>query len=568
MKKKIGLFNVFIVTIALLFSFTGCDSRKEEKRLEMALELAGDNRSELRKVLEHYQTPKDSLKLKAAKFLISNMPYHSHTEIDQRFNSVFRKMAQGKLLTADKDYRWPQFKRRLRKHNKFLKERDSMPTNKTVKDIEVLKSGFLINNIELAFKAWYRIPKSKRASFDDFCNYILPYKSYNEPIEVDSRSKLYKKYSWVYAELEKGIPINQIVEQVTLKFNFNVHDISKFYSVTQSISQVEKSRIGVCDEAVNYLVNVFRSLGIVSAKEYVSHMGNHQSKGHSWVYLKYDGVEYSHVLGGVKDAKEIYKDESIARVNRASFQYQDMSSFSPLAIDVTPNYLITVNIKIDNLFKVDVEKPVLCVFDRAKEWEVVNGGKYSWNKKSEFLNVGVNVLYLAASINDHGELTPVNYPFYINRNKEIQYFNPKDSIIESAVLLRKYGFSSPKNRRKIDWVKQVNRGEIQVSNDKEFKNFKTLYVVENLNTTHLQKINIETSEKYKFIRYKSNNKKVSFLATLAFYDNNMNKLNGTVFDENITINKKNNALDDNPLKFCGGTDFIIGLEFDKPSTLR
>ena len=173
MKKIINLLNVFIVIIVLLFSFVGCNSRKEEKRLEMALELAGDNSSELRKVLEHYQTPKDSLKLKAAEFLIFNMPYHSHTEIDQRFNSVFQKMAKGKLLTADKYYRWSQFKRRLRNHNNYLKERDSMPTNKTLKDIEVLKADFLIKNIELAFKAWYRLLIIKSSSFIIFFIYIL-----------------------------------------------------------------------------------------------------------------------------------------------------------------------------------------------------------------------------------------------------------------------------------------------------------------------------------------------------------------------------------------------------------
>ena len=42
--------------------------------LEQALELAGSNRCELEKVLEHYAD--DSLKLEAAKFLIRNMPGH------------------------------------------------------------------------------------------------------------------------------------------------------------------------------------------------------------------------------------------------------------------------------------------------------------------------------------------------------------------------------------------------------------------------------------------------------------------------------------------------------------
>ena len=43
----------------------------------MVLALSGNNRPELEKVLEHYkENDADSLKLKAARFLIMNMPGH------------------------------------------------------------------------------------------------------------------------------------------------------------------------------------------------------------------------------------------------------------------------------------------------------------------------------------------------------------------------------------------------------------------------------------------------------------------------------------------------------------
>ena len=45
--------------------------------LSCVLDLSGNNRHELEKVLMHYkQSPKDSLKLRAAKFLIINMSHH------------------------------------------------------------------------------------------------------------------------------------------------------------------------------------------------------------------------------------------------------------------------------------------------------------------------------------------------------------------------------------------------------------------------------------------------------------------------------------------------------------
>ena len=57
----------------LLLFIIACKSETEQQ-LEFALQAAEENRTELEKVLKHYAN--DSLKLKAAKFLICNMPGH------------------------------------------------------------------------------------------------------------------------------------------------------------------------------------------------------------------------------------------------------------------------------------------------------------------------------------------------------------------------------------------------------------------------------------------------------------------------------------------------------------
>jgi hypothetical protein len=58
--------------IIIFFSviFSSC----KESSLEGALSLSGKNRPELERVLTHYKN--DALKLKAAQFLIKNMPGH------------------------------------------------------------------------------------------------------------------------------------------------------------------------------------------------------------------------------------------------------------------------------------------------------------------------------------------------------------------------------------------------------------------------------------------------------------------------------------------------------------
>jgi hypothetical protein len=74
------------IVITLFFSVLFLSCKRTD--LECALQLAGENRQELEKVLGHYsQNPADSLKLKAAIFLIENMP--GHYSYEDNYRDVF-----------------------------------------------------------------------------------------------------------------------------------------------------------------------------------------------------------------------------------------------------------------------------------------------------------------------------------------------------------------------------------------------------------------------------------------------------------------------------------------------
>ena len=76
------LFSIIILTVIFIFWHNPklvSKTQDIENRLENALDLAGENRNELEKVLAHYQ--KDSLKFKAASFLIENMD-NCYSELD------------------------------------------------------------------------------------------------------------------------------------------------------------------------------------------------------------------------------------------------------------------------------------------------------------------------------------------------------------------------------------------------------------------------------------------------------------------------------------------------------
>lgn len=82
------LFLNFLFSVCLL---SACMSRRSAEVIE-ALELAGRNRSELERILDHYAACEaDSLKLRAAEFLIANMPGHQciyGPEVDSFFCEI------------------------------------------------------------------------------------------------------------------------------------------------------------------------------------------------------------------------------------------------------------------------------------------------------------------------------------------------------------------------------------------------------------------------------------------------------------------------------------------------
>ncbi|MBA0883954.1 hypothetical protein [Flavobacterium undicola] len=525
-----------------------------------ALDEAGENKQELEKVFNFYETnPADSLKYKAALFLVENMSNHySHksvTGFEDAFDSISNYPMDG--------LRRGIFEKMLDSVSKKI----SLRKSELIPDVKGVTSKYLIKNIELSFEAWNKIPKNKKSSFDDFCNYILPYKDSDEPIEVDVREKLAKKYAWVYKYLKNGASLRSAVDSIKSEFRFTVvGQMREHYPIPLSISQIEKSRMGICDDGVNYLVNVFRSLGIISAKDMISHWGNHYSMGHSWIYVKYGEEEYSTDVSRKGDVREEYLGESIPKVNRVTYGFQKDYTFSPFAKDVTAEYVPTVNITINNILNAPHSQPVLYVFDRNSQWAAVSYGKNK-DENNTFNNVGVNVLYLAG-IQEENTIMPINYPFFIDSTKKIQFFRPSKSILDSAPLVRKYGLTTARTKTKLDWMTSLNDNLIQGADNQNFRNAKTLYRISNFNSTHLKKILVKQQEKFRYVRYYSN-KKESFLVKLAFYGANGKELKGEVVKENNAILKwEDGAFDDDPGSYSGGRDFTLGLKFKKPTLIH
>lgn len=289
--RKVGYFILFswFVAGSLCLGLYPCKNKDTQTTLDIAMEKAGDNRQELEKVLRHYQqSPADSLKYKAACFLIENMPYYSYPV--------------GKQLDNYKTYfNW------LRHYRKKTPRQlsDSIrqffgPIGELEKkqDIHEIDSAYLCHNIEWAFKVWQEQPWGKHISFATFCEYILPYRIEDEPLKY-WREEYYNKFDSLLIPLknsnspDKENPVavaNYLIQKLPHKYHRYTGIFP--YSFGHVGPEHVQYLTGSCREVTDFAVYLFRALGIPCAIDFIPVRGN-VNASHLWVVCwDKDGKEY------------------------------------------------------------------------------------------------------------------------------------------------------------------------------------------------------------------------------------------------------------------------------------
>lgn len=185
--------NITKLLIILIIILFGCNDNllDDKNRLEIALQLAGENREELEKVLVHYSIKQsDSLKYKAACFLIENMPgyyYYDGLGLD-KYATFFKDLCDIKRTPEEI----------LDSLSKVYGEREIKNLNLKY-DIHEIDSAYLCDNINVSFQIWEETPWRNMISFDEFCEFILPYRIGNERItdwkkDYFEKTKLYLRH--------------------------------------------------------------------------------------------------------------------------------------------------------------------------------------------------------------------------------------------------------------------------------------------------------------------------------------------------------------------------------------
>ncbi len=280
-KSRCELNKYFIlIIISGLFLISACSCKRSDPSLERALDFAGSNKSELEKVLAHYsKDPADSLKLKAAKFLIINMPYHYgyYGEEINRYSNIFS-------IIDTFSYTHENISNEDRAHIGDsiigIYGEPNLDNIKKEYDSKIITADYLIKNIDFAFTALRQTAWGRKIPFDDFCEYILPYRIRNEQID-DWRPEYYQRYMKMLHSAPKpddlGDTYGYMKWQLGGETNFDV-SFDKYFPFDQSVGDIEKGRIGSCEITAFAAVTAMRSVGLPVGYDYIMHWGTANSR--------------------------------------------------------------------------------------------------------------------------------------------------------------------------------------------------------------------------------------------------------------------------------------------------
>lgn len=550
------IFCAFLIGISLL---SACHSPVDE-RLEYALGFAGSNRSKLEKVLNHYRN--DSLKLRAAKFLIENMPaYYSYK------GSVLDSLHIA-LTQYTESYVYDE------KRFSYLKQ---FPYGELEKeyDAKVIKADYLIENIEYSFKVWSERPWGKYISFDDFCEFLLPYRIKNEPL-TRWKKELYERFNPVLDSICGGADVVAACDSMSNYLNrmkwFYLND---FNDPHVSASFLVDKRIGNCEDLCDYFVYVMRSVGIPVATD---------------IYLYSPELAYSHAWNAVLDTTgrtipfsgnehAPQRGKKLMRKMGKAYRYCYGVQKMPLQPDegecmpdemrncflkdVSVEYFPLNRIEVDCEFVTEKsECPVWLATFSYYGWRAIGEGEYK-KGKGYFRDIESGLIY-ATLHSKGGKLAMAGYPFIIDKGTGgVNYYRPEGES-NQVVITRKY----PLTANMMTYIERMTDGRFEGANRADFSDAELLLQVKRTPRKVFNEVLVDLDKKFRYVRYITALKYRAELGEMTWYekDGDGKKLEGKLLytpDLYTPNSVPAHAVDGDPLTYFSTSvpQAWVGLDF-------
>jgi hypothetical protein len=579
MRAKNTYLLIIHVALCIIAALTSC-KQHSSYLLEKALRFAGDNRPELEKTLNYYKKdPKDSLKYRAAVFLIENMPY-CYTLQSEKLD-----LYRNELYQIAVDNRCPGEKAMEILEEKYGKL--NAQEYERIYDSQTISSLYLINAIEQAFKVWREAPWGNRIAFQTFCEQILPYRIAHEPLE-SWRETYYNAYQPVLDSLLQD-SITDPVRAVDLLYDSIVKTNWVFFENIPlpyiGANNLLKNRIGNCSNRTELSTYIMRALGIPGGTDFILQYPNRTATGHSWNFVQ-DAFGkpiafslYEERPGEKPDIElkkgKVYRKFFNVQFNSLPFLLKKQKDIPPafrtiFIKDVSQDYLPSREIKV----AVDARSQqgmimYLATFNN-REWVPIAWSEIA-KKQAAFQYIDENIVYLPLYYQAE-TIIPASYPVLIDENGICRVLKPDNQIRQTLTLHRKYPVQP--------WWKWFTYrpvgGKFQGANHPQFRNAATFYTITDTLDMQWHQVSVPDNRKYRYVRYLSAKQGHCNMAELQFVSEADSLLKGEIIGTdgsyyNEPKDMKTAVFDKDPLTFYEAKepdDSWAGLDFGTPQRIK
>ena len=457
-----------------------------------------------RAVMAYYHTiGRSAEKREAARYLLDNMPYHYGYGVTVRDSKAVKRWAKKTtatlrdLLDGYGLYQIPgdtvRALREVRRADSLAMQRidqDVEATFTPLMDGEQVTASFLIRHINHAFKVWRTSRFARHLTFDEFKEYILPYKAFNG-----------------YSFLESGDTYNRLFGgMIDLDSIHNAQDCIQAYNyVMRTLRDLTGSkqchgrkglydlffyRSHACDDLASYACCILRSLGVPIAVEHT--VGFRSFTGMHYFCSFYDAAteEWATYNPETYDPTIYWTEEENLNIYRNTYAAQTSTPYflhakyehvpdelsNPCMIDVTKHVKNVHSVTFPISGYGDSNLAYLATFNRAMPdallhttWGVID----KENDMVTFDNAMPHVLYFPVFYRET-QMEVFGTPFYLDDRGHMSYLPHVDMDSEEAAsvtLTRKY----PRKKHLIQAAKELVGGVFTGTNDWSMREADTLY---------------------------------------------------------------------------------------------
>ncbi len=442
MRKKLAA--LFMAALSLV-----CSCTQGTPSMEEALRSAGANRPELERVLNHYRTvDPNPQKLRAAEFLIENMPAHysyAGSKIYEYYDYAAKILANKSLS--------PEQQRDSLLAITDQKYRD-LP-GQTVPDAQVIKADYLINNIDKSYTQWTTCPWASQLTFNEYLEWLLPYKGI-ELQELDGwRDSILNHFNYGLTHpVINDVECNTAMGIADMLRREAYDKISRYGLYSReglpllSAYLLPRQTYGDIPDYALLALLLMRSAGVPAVLDETP-VGSRFTAAIKWfVILDDKGMErasewdLSTDIGNsffpYERGPKVYRNSYA--INKERFEYNKKAKyiipFDWGKEDVTSKYFLTSDLKLPIAGKTRKRIKDKYLYIAAatrsedKPWTIVDIGKLI-NGKACFHDMGREVLYQVMGY-DGESLIPITEPFILHKDTSIEYLS--SDTIQSQFL--------------------------------------------------------------------------------------------------------------------------------------